>query len=141
MASRRQVLVSGAALSGVALLPLPAHGAVSELLAPGIELFVFDTRFDDAVALAQLAAEQGIPLAETSGDLMDLWYDNLDLRWKEAPMLLSGVTTAKTLFVLETLRVVQRKGQGQGELTDTQLVPIGDTQLVSWIIAPRGLAF
>jgi hypothetical protein len=73
---------------------------------------------------------------------MDLWYDNLDLRWKEAPMLLSGVTTAKALFVLETLAsdhgmvVVHRAGQNA--LTDTQYAPIGDTALVAWIIAPRG---
>lgn len=141
MANRRQVLVSGAALSGVALLPLSLQAAANDLLAPGVELFVFDTRFDDAVALAQLAAEQGIPLAETSGDLMELWYDNLDLRWKEAPMLLSGVTTAKALFVLETLaadhRMMVVHRTGHSELTDTHYAPIGDTTLVSWIIAPK----
>lgn len=142
MANRRQVLVSGAALTGAALLPVSLQATVSEVLAHGVELFVFDRRFDNAAAVARQADQQGIPLAETSGDLMELWYDQLGLRWKEAPMTLSGVTTARALFVLETLaadhrmQVVHRVGHS--ELTDTQYAPIGDTTLVSWVIAPRG---
>lgn len=141
MANRRQVLVSGAALTGAALLPVSLQATVSELVAPGVELFVFDKRFENAVALAQQAEQQGIPLAETSGDLMELWYDQLSLQWKELPMTLSGVTTARALFVLETLaadhrmQVVHRVGHS--ELTDAQYAPVGDTALVSWVIAPR----
>jgi hypothetical protein len=35
-------------------------------------------------------------------DLMTLWYDELDLAWREKPMALAGVTLADALFVLET---------------------------------------
>ena len=33
---------------------------------------------------------------------MTLWYDELDLAWRKAPMALAGVTLVETLFVLET---------------------------------------
>ena len=48
------------------------------------------------------------PLAETSGDLTDLWYNDFDLRWKQAPMALAGMTTRGGLFVLETLAADHR---------------------------------
>jgi hypothetical protein len=142
MTNRREFLTSGLVVSGTALLPaVPARAVANELLSPDMELFVYDNRFKDAVTLAQQAAEQGILLAEISGDLMELWYDHLDLRWKDSPMLLAGVTSAKGLFVLETLaadyrmRVVHRVGQDG--LTDTQYAALSDTAPVSWIIAPR----
>jgi hypothetical protein len=64
---------------------------------------VFDGRFTEATQIAQYAAREGIALAETSGDLTDLWYDHLDLRWKKSPTALAGMTTQRGLFVLETL--------------------------------------
>jgi hypothetical protein len=33
---------------------------------------------------------------------MRLWYDELDLAWRKAPMALAGVTLENALFVLET---------------------------------------
>jgi hypothetical protein len=33
---------------------------------------------------------------------MTLWYDELDLAWRKAPMALAGVTLVEALFVLET---------------------------------------
>jgi hypothetical protein len=75
-----------------------------------LERFVFDNRFAAAVELARHVADHGIPLAETSGDLSDLWYHELDLRWKQAPMALAGMTTRGGLFVLETLAADHRMG-------------------------------
>ncbi len=143
MTNRRQFLASSVVLSGTAFVSRAwAQAAWEQLVAPGMELFLYDPRFEDSTILAKVAQQNGIPITDTSGDLMDVWYDNLDLRWKEAPMMLAGVTTAKTLFVLETLAadhgmvVVHRVGAT--ELTDTQYAPIGDNALVQWIIAPRG---
>ncbi len=143
MTNRRQFLASSAVLSGAALLPaLKAQADWEEYVVPGMEMFLYDQRFEASVVLAKVAQQNGIPIADTSGDLMDIWYDKLDLRWKEAPMTLAGATSAKTLFVLETLAadhgmvVVQRSAPT--ELTDTQYAAIGDTTLVQWIIAPRG---
>ena len=111
MASRRQFIQSGLALSAVSLTGIPAFASRAgdtEVPSLRIERFVFDTRFAAAVELARHAARHGIPLAETSGDLTDLWYNDLDLRWKHAPMALAGITTRGGLFVLETLAADHR---------------------------------
>lgn len=47
-------------------------------------------------------------MARISGDLTDLWYNDLDLRWKQAPRPLGGVTTQRGLFVLATLAADHR---------------------------------
>jgi hypothetical protein len=106
VASRRQFIQSGLVLSVGSLTWIPDFALpTGELPAPSlrIERFVFDGRFVAAVELARHAARHGMPLAETSGDLTDLWYNDFDLRWKQAPMALAGMTTRGGLFVLETL--------------------------------------
>jgi hypothetical protein len=101
-----------------------------------LQRFVFDNRFAEAVAAARHAARRGIPLAEFAGDLTPLWYDDLDLEWRRAPMTLAGVTTREGLFVLETLavdrgmRVAHRGAHGAAKEGHT-------APLCSWIIAPR----
>jgi hypothetical protein len=111
VASRRQFIQSGLALSAVSLTGIPTFTTrADEFDVPScrIERFVFDTRFAAAVALARHAARHGVTLAETSGDLGDLWYNDLDLRWKQAPMALAGMTTRGGLFILETLAADHR---------------------------------
>ncbi len=142
MTNRREFIKSGLVLSGATLLlAAPAQLAAAELLIPGLECFVFDKRFEAATAMAQLAAQQGIQLAEIEGDLMPLWYDHLDLRWQQEPMTLAGITTEKALFVLETLAadrgmaVVHR--DAHESLPEVAHAVLSDTALVSWIIAPR----
>jgi hypothetical protein len=171
VANRREFLQSGlalpAALTG-ALTGLQADAAALREL--NLERFIFDGRFPAAVRAARLAAARGIALAETAGDLTSLWYHDLDLRWRRAPMALGGVTTKGALFVLETLaadrrmRVVYRGEHGgrdaTGALTQTlagradlfaELLPPElasrrptatepDEALFSWIIAPRSAA-
>lgn len=159
MANRRQFIQSGLALSAIALpglLPVfpgvPAGGRDRSRSALRIERFVFDNRFPEAVEAARHAASQGIRVAETSGDMTDLWYDDLDRRWKEAPMRLAGMTTWHGLFVLETLaadrrmRVVYRSEQKvprnvlrDGGVAHVLAWPRRET-LYSWIIAPRSPA-
>jgi hypothetical protein len=68
-----------------------------------LERFIYDERFAEAAAAARRAAAHGAALAATTGDVTSLWYDDLDLRWRRAPMTLGGVTTRGALFVLETL--------------------------------------
>lgn len=67
-----------------------------------LERFVFDVRFAEAGAVAERIVARGVPLAPVADDLMTLWYDELDLAWRKAPMALAGVTLAEALFVLET---------------------------------------
>ncbi len=97
MVHRRGFIQSGLAIGGAALLPQAARAA-----APlQIHGFVFDARFAEAGEIAGAACLA--PRWATSGDMMPLWYERLDLQWKEKPLPLAGVTTADALFVMETL--------------------------------------
>jgi hypothetical protein len=103
MANRRDVLKAGAALPALSLVAAPfsrARAAATQTLA--LERLVFDVRFAESGAVAEHAKELGVPLSPIADDLMTLWYDELDLAWREKPMALAGVTLADALFVLET---------------------------------------
>jgi hypothetical protein len=98
------------ALRGIAALPpliwagsLTAFGTSNaEAAALPLERFVFDVRFAEAGTVAEHVGRQHVRLAPMADDLMALWYDDLDLAWRKAPMALAGMTLAETLFVLET---------------------------------------
>ena len=104
MLSRREVLRSGAALPALSLASLPFASAALAKESPvlPLERFVFDVRFAEPGAVAEHIARSGVRLAPIADDLMTLWYDDLDLAWRKAPMALAGVTLVETLFVLET---------------------------------------
>jgi hypothetical protein len=106
MVNRRRFLQSGIVVSAASLpatSTLAAAIGATETAPIRLQRFVFDNRFVEAVDTAHHAARLGVSLAEFSGDLTRLWYDELDLQWKAAPMALAGVTTRQGLFVLETL--------------------------------------
>jgi hypothetical protein len=67
-----------------------------------LERFIFDVRFAESGAIAEHVKRLGVRLSPVADDLMTLWYDDLDLKWREKPMALAGVTLADALFVLET---------------------------------------
>lgn len=145
MASRREFISTGLVIAGATCLPaVPILARATDILLPALDCFIFDTRFELANAVAQQASQQGIPLAAMTGDLMDLWYDHLDLRWKQAPRTLAGLTTTRALFVLETLAadrgmtVVQRSAHATG--FDTSQQALSNTVLIEWLIAPRKVA-
>jgi hypothetical protein len=103
MANRRDVLRAGAVLPAVSLVGAPfarALGAAAQSLS--LERFVFDVRFAESGAIAEHVERLGIPVSAVADDLMSLWYDELDLAWRKAPMALGGVTLADAFFVLET---------------------------------------
>jgi hypothetical protein len=102
--NRRDVLRTGAALPALSLAGLPFASllAAAEPSALTLERFVFDVRFAEPGAVAERIAQRGVRLAPIADDLMTLWYDELDLAWRQAPMALAGVTLVETLFVLET---------------------------------------
>ena len=138
MTNRRQVLKWAAAASAAAtgvLSSLRASAAASRESSRPIELFVFDRRFADARAAAARRAASGVEAAGFEGDLTQLWFDRLDLRWRRAPMTLAGVTTAGGLFVLETLAA----DRGMRVIERAELSPDASRSepLYSWTIAPR----
>jgi len=106
MVDRRAFIQSSfalpAAVSGLAFSPGGA-AATERFRTLALERFVYDARFAEGFDVAQHVGKLGVELSPISDDLMTLWYDDLDLRWKEAPMALGGVTLAEALFVLETL--------------------------------------
>jgi len=104
--SRRHVIKSAVALPsaafvGGALAPWAAGLARSQTLA--LERCIYDVRFAEANDIAQLIGARGVALSPIADDLMDLWYDDLDVLWKSQPMPLAGITLPEALFVLETL--------------------------------------
>ena len=103
MANRRDGLKSGAALPAMSFVAIPftsAFGATGQSLT--LERLVFDVRFAESGAIAEHVGRLGVPLSPVADDLMTLWYDDLDLKWRKAPMALAGVTLEDALFVLET---------------------------------------
>ncbi len=63
------------------------------------------------------------------GDVTDLWFNELSVRWKQGPAPIAGLTARNSLFCLERLawdasmRVVSRSEDSK-------------SQLVAWLIAP-----
>ncbi len=100
MTSRRTVLRGAAALPFVSMPFTRALAAGSGSLS--LERFVFDVRFAEAGAMAEHMKRLGVRLSPVADDLMTLWYDDLDLKWRKAPMALAGATLEDALFVLET---------------------------------------
>jgi hypothetical protein len=102
MLNRRDVLRTGAVLPALSFVTLPFARALAAADTLELERFLFDVRFAEAGAVAEQVAQRGVKLAPIADDLMALWYDELDLAWRKAPMALAGVTLEETLFVLET---------------------------------------
>lgn len=142
MLTRRQVLGHCAAIPPAACLSgvmAPFGAGVANTAVLSLERFVFDARFSEAFDIGQHVADFGIPLSPTADDLMDLWYDELDLLWRERPMALAGVTMTEALFVLETLamdrqmRVVYRGQHGVVEHGRIAHELAGPKSVVDWL--------
>lgn len=119
MPSRRQFIQAGLAMS-VAPVTLQIGGPVAGPVPAPTSLehplycLVCDVRSAWSTAVAREAERLGIRVARTSGDITDLWFDDLSKRWKVAPVAIGGVTEHGPLFCLERfgwdhgLRVVFR---------------------------------
>jgi hypothetical protein len=101
MIDRRVILRATAALPLVTVPFARVFGA-EQGASLALERFVFDVRFAESGAIAEHVKRLGTRLSPVADDLMTLWYDDLDLAWREKPMALAGVTLADALFVLET---------------------------------------
>ena len=135
MASRREFLQAGLAVS---LLPVAASasGSATAAAAQPVSYYkvIFDERFPASVAFGEEWKARGADVHAISGDITDLWFHDLDHRWKQSPVAIAGLTAHGPLFCLERLawdhgmRVVSRVEQ-----TATH---DGDP-LISWVIAPK----
>jgi hypothetical protein len=141
MLSRRQILQRGLAASSVPLVAsvsaiggLLAQSAHAKVLDhPALYKVLFDRRFAPSRELGRHAEWQGLRVQGFDGDVTDVWYQDLNPRWRQSPVAIAGLTTYGALFCLERLawdvgmRVTQRSEQRY----DTH------EPLYSWVIAPR----
>ena len=100
MPSRRRFLKFGlsACAAGAMIRPISGQARVVPYYKA-----VFDERFEGPCAFAAGAAERRIPTAAIRGDITSLFFDDLDLRWKQGPVPLAGYTTPASLFCLDLL--------------------------------------
>ncbi|GEM_PF-3101266 len=153
-ASRRLFLKfgMGACAAGAVIPPAPGWARVASYYK-----VVFDERFQDAREFAARARQRGIPAAAIRGDITRLFFDDLDLRWKQGPVPLAGFTTPASLFCLDLLardrgmrlrhcaanpEVASALGVLDGTLPRrrpaTPPASGGAAALVFWIMEPRG---
>jgi hypothetical protein len=149
MASRRTFLKAALGVSATGAVMRPS--SAQTVVAPYYKA-IFDERFVASNAFAAGAVERGIPTAAVRGDVTKLFFDDLDLRWKQAPVLLAGYTTARSLFCLDLLARDQGMRishcdtepgveaalevlDGGRPLRRPSHLPSGDS-LLFWIIAP-----
>lgn len=137
MTNRREFVQTGLALPALSLTAgavFPPRTDAGEPATLTLERFVYDVRFAESYDIGRHAQSRGIPASPIADDLMDLWYEDLDLRWKQAPMAVAGVTMADALFVLETfaldrgMRVVYRGEHGavaHGRIRHALTGPVG----------------
>ena len=64
---------------------------------------VFDERFEEARAFGTQATVLAAPTVAIRGDVTNLFFNDLDLRWKLGPVWLIGFTTSASLFCLHLL--------------------------------------
>lgn len=101
MGSRREFIQSGVALGA---LSVPSMGALAATQRPlALHKVVFDGRFGAGQQFGREAARLGANVQDTRGDVTDLWADDLAARWHTAPVAIAGLTTASSLFALQTM--------------------------------------
>ena len=123
--TRRQFAGAGAA--ALALAAVRARPCVAEDL-PTPYRAIYDERFDAGRRFATDAQSRGWITRPIRGDVTQVWFRELALRWKRGPAPIAGLTTAQSLFVLERLSWdVGMRVTAQD--TDTH------THLVRWLIS------
>ena len=106
MASRRDILKTGLAASAAPLAGIPAAAAAGKAAAASsgpVHKAVYDERFPAGRAFGRAATLRGWPLAPIRGDVTDLWFHDLALKWKAGPATICGMTGKDSLFCLEHL--------------------------------------
>ena len=82
----------------------PAIPAVAGEFAPTpLYKVIFDERFASSRAFAGEVRTLGAPIHGIKGDITDLWFHDLDARWKKEPIGIAGLTEHGPLFCLERL--------------------------------------
>jgi hypothetical protein len=114
MASRREFLQTGVAAASI--LPIAGTSPAALLQPLSVYKVIFDQRFPSSREFADEARSLGLPVHAIEGDITDVWFHDLSLRWEQEPAAIAGLTAHGPLFCLERLawdhrmRVVFRAG-------------------------------
>lgn len=127
MTTRRTVLKWGAVLPA---LGTGWHGAFAAV-PQGLDALLVDTRFPGAFDVA----DSPVPVLQFAGDVTRLWFDRLDVRWRQPGFVVGGITGSDALFVLETL--AQHQGRRVISRVALDLPRVNGVQAMRWIIAPH----
>jgi hypothetical protein len=101
MPNRREFLQGGIALSLLPLLPRKGFSAAAPPRA--FDMVVFDQRFPKARDFALQAQDAGLDCVAIEGDITNLYFHDLALRWNRGPTTIAGLSTKASLFCLEML--------------------------------------
>jgi hypothetical protein len=124
--SRRQFVGVGTAVLALAAAR-PTRSVSEGSLAPFRT--IYDERFEAGRRFARDAADRGWITRAIRGDVTQVWFHELAVRWKRGPAAIAGLTTPQSLFVLERLawdvgmRVTFRETHA--------------THLVRWLVSSR----
>ncbi|MGU7773842.1 hypothetical protein ACV229_27140 [Burkholderia sp. MR1-5-21] len=125
--TRREFLHAGLCVTGAALLapaltalvagtPLVPASPALAADTPCLPLYkvVYDERFGASREFAHQVRDRGVPVRAIDGNVHDLWYEDLSLQWRTAPVAIAGMTSLESMFVLAMmaqdvrLRVIYR---------------------------------
>lgn len=109
MTTRRDVLASGVAAS---ITLTPGLAALATDKAPGIAMrqpptklykIAFDGRYAAGRAFGDEAKRMGGDVHDIDGDVTPLWFNDLRIRWKHAPVAVAGLTTFSSFLSLRLM--------------------------------------
>lgn len=108
MASRRQFLGSCVA---AALWPALGFARSTAAVQPPagpqpqrLYKVIYDRRYSASSAFAEWMERQGIPTRSLDrGDVTNVWFNDLALRWRRSPAAIAGMTAPEALFCLQEL--------------------------------------
>lgn len=104
MPNRRDVLRGGIILTGLPLVARAAWDSSDVSRAAHTPYRVlFDDRFAESRRFGAEVARLGGAVRGFGGDVTNLWYEELDLRWRKEPVAVAGMTRHGPLFCLERL--------------------------------------
>jgi hypothetical protein len=135
MANRREFIQAGLAASMMPILAT-AKELLPQTNASAFPFYkvIVDHRFPASVEFGNEMKKVGAVVYGIRGDITDLWFHDLDRRWKQGPVPIAGMTAHGPLFCLERLAW----DNGMRVLSRTDHPPVGDAEpLITWIIGPK----